>query len=643
MNTSLAESFQTDEQWIEQKLVALIKAFPTTRVSSDLASLNSTYYKLFGNNDLLRFKSFFENQNQKFLQIRNKVVSQLPIASNGKTAVISGRSIVGLANALLLAKLGYDVEIYDKRELKTRNIQWALRQSLLNQLAALDPELAELIMNHVAKPLKESVHLGADGLKAIYKPEDVKVANPTLANITGDEMLRLPSVMTVEAKVFEQVFENFLKKYSSQIKLVNKSLEVTESNHLGQYSIEGRNGTPDEIIIAEGANSTNRQKVGIESVKTTVARLQIAGEVHVEGEGRMAKFYRVENGDSMISYTMETEGSSKIWLVADVHAASIEPSPDFKLTPAKYFEVGTVEYKKELQRLRTRYEQEKSRLIDIEFRRLAAPLLSIDPEKMKSIKISGVFEGSNLPSPFWLDQKISTKAIAGNNLRLAGDAVGNATPTVGGGMQVGAVSHLERAKRMHLAFDLLEFDFKNSKFSVQELAYRKERVRLSYSNGVISDTLSWHIQGVPDMYLYLRDGGVKINKIPESSSYSSEFNPLVNKLNKELENITDSKIIEMSDYKKDNYYRIPAEEIKTKAGLEMWKKKVKDWSYHEFIRNAFLLGVKNWKNGMVSSPYEYLSQVLPERPIAGTKAPNGMLDPNNFKKIDLNLCLKNYK
>ncbi|MCK6597614.1 MAG: hypothetical protein L6Q37_04560, partial [Bdellovibrionaceae bacterium] len=421
-------------------------------------------------------------------------------------------------------------------------------------------------------------------------------------------------------------------------------MEIYKLSSSEHFSVVGSNKDYEEIILAEGSHSENRTRAGIKSVRTTAARLQIAGEVQTPTLGRMVKFYRTENNDSMISYTMETMGADKVWLVADIHAESIEPDATFTRIVSESFIKGTVEYETEQRRLNDAFEQEKNRKILLEFRRLAGPLLGKSPDEMKKLKIGGAFEKSNLPSVFWLDQRISTKATEGDNLRLVGDAVGNATPTVGGGMQIGATSHLESAKNLYFNLELLHYSLKSRHISLSEYQEAKIVAIKKYDASVLQDTLSWHIQGVPDMYLHLQDGGVEINRLPEGHQHAEEFNIIVDELNKKLLETTPEAIVKLSRISAANYYHVPSSEIKTEAGMKKWIKKVKDWAYHDFVRKAFKLGLVKWYKHEVESPYHYLNEVLPQRPEKGLKFPSWMSNANIIPyKLHMNRCKTFYR
>ena len=102
-------------------------------------------------------------------------------------------------------------------------------------------------------------------------------------------------------------------------------------------------------------------------------------------------------------------------------------------------------------------------------------------------EIEGAIQGQPI-SVFTLQQKISDTATMGENVILIGDAVGNSHWSVGGGMQIGAVSHAERLKT--LLFDI-------------EMGMAKQQALRKYSYGVLKDTQAWGEIGIADFYPHL--------------------------------------------------------------------------------------------------------------------------------------------
>lgn len=99
---------------------------------------------------------------KKYQFILNLIVifSLTSIEARAKQAVVSGQSVIGMMAAILLAKSGYEVDVFEERNFYTRNIHWAARQSLVDELASLDKELANLFLQEVAHPIyRGSIHI----------------------------------------------------------------------------------------------------------------------------------------------------------------------------------------------------------------------------------------------------------------------------------------------------------------------------------------------------------------------------------------------------------------------------------------------------------------------------------------------------
>ena len=228
--------------------------------------------------------------------------------------------------------------------------------------------------------------------------------------------------------------------------------------------------TPDLIVIAEGANSKTRDKLGIESVPTSLSKLQIAGVLYLDSGGKMIKHWRNESGEVRLTGTMGTKNSGKTWIVADIDHEKITPDQKYTFDP---------------QILKNK----KRELINKEFRRLAKDALDLSEHVIHNLNIEGAVESQDI-APFHFQQKISNTATSGNNLILAGDSVGNNHWSVGGGMQIGAVSHNERLKV--LIAKMKEIHVSNT--TAIQLALNK------YSEEVLDDTMAWGKTAMPDCY-----------------------------------------------------------------------------------------------------------------------------------------------
>lgn len=366
--------------------------------------------------------------------------------SEKKYAIVSGQSIIGMLAAATLAKSGYDVDCFEIRKEYTRNIQWAARQSLVNELASIDEKLADQFLCEIAKPIyKGSTHIYPNGSKRNKSHEGLSKANAYDLPTTCNEMMSTPSVAILEAKKFEF----FLRSYLNGLPNVNihyGSIDLIKANE-GYYSPGYR--IPNLIVIAEGANSKSRDKLGIYTTPMAVDRLQIAGTIDLDGKGIMIKHWRQNGEEIHLTGVMGRDGSPKTWIVAD-----IDPNIITSQTA-----------------------------INSEFKKLASKALEIPPNEIQKLKISGPIDGKPV-SVFYLKQAICSHAFKGDNVILIGDAVGAGHWSVGGGMQTGSVCHIERLKT--LLKDL-------------ELKVAKKQALKRYSESVVRDTETWIEQSAKDM------------------------------------------------------------------------------------------------------------------------------------------------
>ena len=362
-----------------------------------------------------------------------------------KRAVISGQSISGMIAAVILARAGYEVHTYEIREKYTRNIQWAVRASLLNALASIDEKLADLFKK-IARPLhKGSVHI-KNGTVRIKQHVHVTGVDPDVVPPYGSAMIKMDSVFTVEARVFEEELKKYLSdNFGKQVHSHAGKIEVERRGE--EFEVKNDNiGIPDLIVIAEGGNSSTRN--GLVQLKPMrESRWQIAGAIAMDGEGVMSKHWREEEGQRLLTGAIGHAGGKKIWIVADVH-------PSF---------AGCTDQKR----------------IDNEFRRLAALVLQKPITEIARRTIYGPADEVKI-TPFLLQQTIVDTAAVGNNLIFMGDAVGAGHWSAGGGLQIAVVCH---GQRLHaLALNL----YKES---------LKAKALKEYSIRVWLDTRAWLDEG----------------------------------------------------------------------------------------------------------------------------------------------------
>lgn len=369
-----------------------------------------------------------------------------------KRAVVSGLSIVGLMTTATLAKAGWQVDAYELRPAYTRNIQWAARQALVDQLAALDPQLAARFLKDVASPLpKGSLHISEKG-RVPWPVAAPLAGDATRLPRTGQEMIAAPSLMNLEAKVFE----TFLMEYVQSLPNVTvhrpDSIKVTGPDSGGRYGVAGL-GTPDLIVISEGAGSSTRKHLGIGSLPASPARAQVAGALLFRSGGSMTKHYlRDADGRLLLTGTMGRAASERTWIVADLPAGFDTSKPD---------------------------------AVTAEFRRRAALALEQPLAAIEACRALGPVEEAGAPKCFTLEQHVSTAVTAGTNVVLMGDAARNGHWSVGGGMQTGSICDVEALK------GLLK-DLENGQPRAASLA--------KFSGRIYEHSLAWLRIGICDFF-----------------------------------------------------------------------------------------------------------------------------------------------
>ncbi len=392
-----------------------------------------------------------------------------------RLAIVSGLSVSGLMAVAVLAGSGYEVIGYEKRDSYTRNIQWVGRQAVLDELASIDTELAEYVRHEVVGPVSNGA------VKIVDEPyaRTVSQRGPP----TDGDPRRLPRYATemfevrgqsnfvVETQVFEETMRRFAEGLGNVVLNYGTTAEVhCDRLHRGVCGV-GQHQDPDLIVVAEGANSSTRTRLGIRTYQSGPPRPQVAGEINIDLGGKMGLHRRSESLASSHKYYLTgfiaRGGSGKTWIVGDLSEAFLNKHCKWDESSAN------VECPEEL--------------VTDQLREIASQSMEIPIDEVRGAPIAGPVTGS-MPAQFVLLQQISETAFHGTNLVFLGDAVGTGHWIAGGGMQVASVSHIERLKQLLLSIDLDE--------------PREEALRM-YSRGVIEDTFAWQLESIDDFYPHL--------------------------------------------------------------------------------------------------------------------------------------------
>lgn len=480
----------SDLEFIYQKNPALLVQFNPTLLQGEASRILGDKEKA------QKIFEFITNDFENFLKTREKMVKEFQKnpPKNLARIVVSGQSVTGMITAALAAQAGHKVDVYDLRLGGfTRDIQWSVRQAAPDILASIDAGLAQRFVSEVATDMARGYTTMKGTDKEVTEPRSMSIPDPRRVPQDSNELLSSKGVATVQVKKFEKVLFEFLKSHpnvtqrkgkieigkldpTTRRHIITEFEDVTPKGQKEKVFREVRKGTP-ITIIAEGGGSASRASLNIESAAISPERFQIAGVAHIENGGEIVTHYRYEDTSRYLTTSMGTTGSAMRWVVADLDENKITPDP-------KKFGSDIKD---------TAYIQEKARLLELEFKRVAALNMRIPLTDLDNIAVSGAIEKMPL-QPFKLQQHISAKAASGTNVLLLADAAGNGHWNVGGGMHVGAITHNERVKSF-----LATVDSGGSEI----IAAKK------YSDAVIADSRVWGERGLRYFYDKLPDPDAK--------------------------------------------------------------------------------------------------------------------------------------
>ncbi|MBL8956894.1 MAG: hypothetical protein JNK82_39335 [Myxococcaceae bacterium] len=460
--------------------------FPSLKVNTDKGALEAAATKVLGASGARELMASLQ-QNDVYLAARSEAISQSPDVQQQqpKRAVVSGLSAGGMLAAAVLAKAGYQVDAVELRDGYTRNIQFSTRQAMIDELASIEPALAEKFLD-VAAHIVRGSHSTLNGEKKFTERAAPKAGDPMGVPQSGEEMLNEAPITLVECKMFERVVFDWLKQQPNVTLHTNHQIVMSQPDELGRYSVSmtprkgGTSvslGTPDLVVVAEGGGSAaTRKSLGIESMATSPASRMVAGTIERPSGGRVASHYvdqkKADGGtERILAMALGSAKADKTWAIVEVPTDELfDPGPNLDPTSKEYRDA-------------------QQSLIEKHFRSEAALVIEGD---ISEAKLEGPFEGSR-PTLFTLQQKMSNKATAGANVLTLGDFVGTGHFIVGGGVATATVSHIERLK--DLVFDL-------------ELGLDKAASLAKYGQGAIADTLAWGRRGVYEFYPEVKDRNV---------------------------------------------------------------------------------------------------------------------------------------
>ncbi len=408
---------------------------------------------------------------QEFMRHRRAAESKSSGRVPRRIAVVSGLSVPGLLTAAILSRSGYRVVAYEQRRRYSRNLQWTGRQAVIDQLGTIDTHLASEFLSEIISPLASGVDFlsDIDNSKRTSRRSDPVDARPWAVPRTTAKLASSDSIFVVEARKFERLLRKHVQSMPNITLRYGEKFEIQSPCDDGTYRDPGL-GPVDLIVVSEGARSSTRETLGIQSLPSSPARLEVAGEVHLDQGSVMSKHLRCETAEDRaeaslyLTGSMASQHSGRTWIVADI---AEKFSPDRACRKHGGFPTGNGSVE-----------------IDEEFCRIAAAALQVSQEEVQSAGVSGPVLGSR-PTPFLLQQRISEAAAIGKNVVGLGDFVGTGHWSVVGGMQVAAVCHIESLKKLLFSIELND---------------QPKAALNQYNESVLRDTLYWQIVGIADFY-----------------------------------------------------------------------------------------------------------------------------------------------
>ena len=220
-------------------------------------------------------------------------------SSNCLKAAVFGGSISGLMSTIVLAKKGFKVDLYEKREKYSRNIQWGVRQSFIDYLACMDQNLADQFYNNLASTITNGHRFFADKCSlyahGAYSYQHRSSPQKGICgdeNLSGSHTLDEEIVCLVPAKELEAFLYEFVAKNDAVTIHHETAPHIKLEESSNKYYIEDSDSnTPyDLIVVSEGASSTTRSDANILSMDLSRKVKQVSGEVYLKRHGMIIEY-----------------------------------------------------------------------------------------------------------------------------------------------------------------------------------------------------------------------------------------------------------------------------------------------------------------------------------------------------------------
>jgi 2-polyprenyl-6-methoxyphenol hydroxylase-like FAD-dependent oxidoreductase len=407
------------------------------------------------------------------------------------TAAVLGGSIAGLMASLVLDHNNFKVDLYERQLGYTRSIQWTVRQSFIDYLYSVDRDIAEHLFTNrklvsgitngyrymsdktLRFPDGAYLYKRRDGLRIEYD-ERAKPNESCAASLAAD------FVGIIRAKELEtHLREQIQNRTNVQVHLEEAPECVLLDD--GRYALkkgsEGEHTPYDLIVGCVGAGWSRESSFPmIKFNPVSRVRPQVSGEVDLPRQGMVTAYQHLKkdmdkkylpylpSGEFLYSTLLSTDKEkTNCWVIGDV-------STEFLNIVAK-----------------AKDDEEKNKLAKEECGKIAARTLLETDKRLLDAKIKGAVDDTVKMFPS--QAKISSAACAGDNLVLAGDAVGAGHWAVGGGMHVAGMCHQKRLEALATVF-------------LATTDRRKRQPALKkYSDGALEDTRAWISKSMEFYYL----------------------------------------------------------------------------------------------------------------------------------------------
>ncbi len=252
---------------------------------------------------------------------RERLTGGKALKQQKPTVVIGGGSYSGMLAAMRTAMKGVNVVMLESRPQHSRDIRLAVRQGMLDSLAAVDPELAQRVMAKASRLAPEHMFtttMQANGRTDTrqlpnYGTEGARAPDASKLPASGAELMNSAYTHVIIARELETVIEEFMReKFGDSITVLEGALAVKpredgnvdllleKSQKDGSRTTEDflRGKKPLAVFAAEGSNSSTRRALNIATGETTPVQYWIAGVVKTvdpevpAGEASLRVLYR---------------------------------------------------------------------------------------------------------------------------------------------------------------------------------------------------------------------------------------------------------------------------------------------------------------------------------------------------------------